>query len=201
VIIGRIGECGALRMAQAIARRHARIGATARSLPLVLRHVRPFSINHYRVVRPCSFAPRLSFHLTANRPPEMLVSPVTERAPERVEQFSAVIRERYVRLPSVIEPARAHRASPETFERPSLLPGPLPGRRAGAPERVLAKPVVAAPAAPALPTEMSAAASAVPTARAAVAAPPAPDVNRLANEVLKVIDKRVIAYRERAGRR
>jgi hypothetical protein len=36
--------------------------------------------------------------------------------------------------------------------------------------------------------------------RTAAAAPP-PDVNRLANEVLKVIDKRAIAYRERTGRR
>jgi hypothetical protein len=188
-------------MAQAIARRHARIGAVARSVPLVLRHARAFSVNHVHVVRPCSFAPRLSFHLTTSRLPAVVASPAAERAPERVEKFVGGIRERFVRVPSVVERTRAGPASAESIDRPSALPGLPPRRRAGAPECVLAKPVVAVPAAPALPAEPSAAPIGIPATRAAAAAAPTPDVNRLANEVLQVIDKRIIAYRERAGRR
>jgi len=185
VIIGRNGESGVLRMAQAIARRHARIGAIARSVPFVLRRVGPFSVNHFHVVRPCSFAPRLSFHLTSNR------------STERVEKLVGGIRERFIRVPMVIEP---HRASAESSDRPSASGLPS-GMRAGATERVFAKSAVALPAAPSLPADTSATPIAIPVTRTAAAMTPAPDVNRLANEVLQVIDKRIIAYRERAGRR
>jgi hypothetical protein len=176
VIIRCNGESGALRMAQAIARRHARIGDIARSVPFVLRKLRPFRVNHFHVVRPCSFVPRLSFHLTSNR------------STERVEKFVGGIRERFVRVPA---------ASAESGGRPSAS-GPPPRMRAGA---TLAKPAVAVPAAHALPADTSATSIAIPATRTAAALTPTTDVNRLANEVLQVIDKRIIAYRERAGRR
>jgi hypothetical protein len=181
VIIRRNCESGVLQMAQAIAHRHARIGAIGRPVPFVLRHVRPFSINHFHVARPCSFTPRLSFQINTHRSPPVIVRPITEGAPGRLQKFVGGISERYVRVPSVIEPGLA------------------PTRVARAPERLLAKPIVAVSATPALPKETSAAPSAVAAMRSAAA--PIPDVNRLANEVLQVIDKRVIAYRERAGRR
>jgi hypothetical protein len=202
VIIGRNRESGALRMAQEIARRHARIGTIARSVPLVLRHARAFSVNHFHVVRPYSFAPRLSFDLSTNRDAVAPARPVARQAREPVEKFVRQLEERFVRVASVVERTRTSPTSAERGDRTPARPGPNLPKRAPMAERVLARPMpgavatgVSAPAA-----ETPTAASAFPAPRTAAAAPP-PDVNRLANEVLKVIDKRVIAYRERTGRR
>jgi hypothetical protein len=200
VTIGRNGGCGALRMAQAIARRHARIGVIARSVPFVLRHARAASVNHFHVVRPCSFAPRLSFQMSINRTPTALARPVARHAREPIEKFVREFKERFVRVLSVVERTHTSPASAERGDRTPERPGPNPPKRVPMAERVLAKPTPTAVAAAVPPpaAETPTAASTFPGPRAA--APP-PDVSRLANEVLKVIDKRVIAYRERAGRR
>jgi len=201
VTIGRNGGCGALRMAQQIARRHARIGVIARSVPFVLRDARAVSINHFHVVRPCSFAPRLSLDLSINRPAPALARPVARHAREPVEKFVREFKERFIRVASVVESARTSPASAEGGDRTPARPGPNSPKRVPMAERILVKPMPAAVAAAVPPpAETPTAPATFPVPRIAAAAPP-PDVNRLANEVLQVIDKRIIAYRERAGRR
>jgi hypothetical protein len=199
-MIGRNGGCGASRMAQEIARRHARIGAIARSVSFVLRHARAVSVNNFHVVRPYSFAPRLSFDLSIKRAAPALARPVAWHAREPVEKFVREFKERFIRMASVVERAHTSPASAERGDRTPARPGPNPPKRAPMAERVLAKAMPAAVAAAVpVPAETPTAPAAFPAPR--IAAAPPPDVNRLANEVLKVIDKRVIAYRERAGRR
>ncbi len=199
MIIGRNCEFGALRMANDIARRHARIGAVARSVLFVLRHARAVSVNHFHVARP--YSPRLSFDLSVNRAATALARPVARRAREPVEKFVRQIEERFVRVASVIERTLASPASAGRDDRTRARPGPNPAKRVPMAERVLAKPMptAAAAAVPAPPEQAPTAAATFPAPRPAAAPPP--DVSRLANEVLKVIDKRVIAYRERTGRR
>jgi hypothetical protein len=200
-MMGRNRECGALRMAQEIARRHARIGAIARSVPFVLRHARAFSVHHAHIERHYPFAPRLSLHLSVNRAPTALARPVAWQAREPVEKFVRQLEERFVRVASVVERTRTSPASAEHGDRRPAPRGPNPPKRVPMAERVLAKPMPAAVAAAVPPpAETPIAPSTFLPPRTAAAAPP-PDVNRLANEVLKVIDKRAIAYRERTGRR
>lgn len=188
MILGGAREPEALRMARELARRYARGRAVFGAAPLVLRRPPPTSLQRVHVLRPWSFAPRLAFHLEKDRAPAAPLQPLQPRARERVEKFTERFEERRVRIPSTVE----RDASPQTR---ALHP-----RSTRAVEQVLARPIANEEAGPR--NETTPAPVTPPVRSSAGFAPaPSPDVGRLANEVMRVIEKRVVAYRERTGRR
>jgi hypothetical protein len=212
VSIERLGGVGALRMASEIQRRYARVGSVGRGVALILRRLQSLSTRHTHVHRSYSFArqlslfPRLSFQMANNRIFEAAPRAIQRISVERIESFTRRVDEKFVRAPSMATRATP---SPALDSHAGGAQGPAtPPRPVRAVERILAKPAAIAAAVPPAQTAPAVTSKDPPlgpislaAARSAFEPSAAPDINRLAGEVLRVIDKRIIAHRERSGRR
>jgi hypothetical protein len=210
--IGRIRDLGTLRMANDLRRRYSRVGLLARGVSLILRRLQSLNVQHVHLDRSYAFAPRLSvfpavtLQMAAHGMLRLAQVPRRSVAVERVENVIRRIDEKFARLPSLATEPRVRPLFDVGDDQP-LRPSALP--RAVRPvERILPRPaneiaaVARAAAVPRpVPGEAPSAPIALAPARAAAAVSPAPDINRLAGEVLRVIDKRMVAHRERLGRR
>jgi hypothetical protein len=189
-------------MAHAIRRRYARVGLSARAATLILVRARALNSIRVQLVRPLTFSPQLSFHFAFGEGSPTALHRASPREPERVLSFVRVLTERRTRTTSVVEPARSSRPMHLGGERASSTDARL--RRAQPVECVLPRSPRAISSAesspPRLPEELTVAHFPPLRAPAAAQLTP-PDVNRLADEVLRTIDKRIVAHRERMGRR
>jgi hypothetical protein len=205
VSAARLREPEASRLARAIRQRYARIGMQTRRAAFILLRARTLSFHYVHGERPFSCSPRLALRLAIRHELPALPRPARQlAAPVRAERFARQFEERCARRPSVSEHARPSRAADRGIDPPPAPPHPLSLRRVRPVELVCSKPWATAPVgeSSASRAEAPPASMTFPNARAAPAAAlPAPEVARLANEVLRAIDKRVVAHRERMGRR
>jgi hypothetical protein len=196
----------AARMAQAIRSRYVAIGGRAHSVSRVLRRQSISQWQQFVDSRLVLFSPRLSFRSSLNH---VAMAPLSEYRSPSLDQVTRLLRrlsERESRPSSMIERRREEKppvvATMRTRERRAAA------RAVALPvDRVLARTRSANPATSPRPPARNWNEPAVPSdAFTPVRMPnlfpfPAPEMNRLTNEVLKAIDRRVIAHRERTGRR
>ncbi len=197
----------AAHMAHAIQRRYAAIGSGARNISRLLRRQSISPWLRFVDSRFVQFSPRLSFRSSLSH--IELTAPVQRGAAglDQVMQLLSRLAARAFRPSSMMERRRDENpaviASPRTSEAHSAARPP--GRPI---DRVLARtqPVIPSSASQA-PASRNWSETPVPTdsfAPPKMPNPfpiPAPEVSRLTNEVLKAIDRKLIAHRERAGRR
>jgi hypothetical protein len=194
------GTCRVSFFAAQIAARH-QTGPSGRRMPLSIVFARPWRFQtvtqRYRQTFGVQFAPHV--HLRIPTPRRAVATGEIDAAkppPYRVEAIAPVHRLARRLVESVQARARRVEATSGSPTAPVNAPVPRVVRRL-APEALTTR----ADAAPPEPrTRLAARHDVSPAARHAVAAPPAIDVERLTEQVIKSIDRRIIAQRERFGR-
>jgi hypothetical protein len=194
-------------MAQAIQSRYTTIGVRAHGISRALRRQTISRWQQFVDSRSVLFSPRLSYRSWLSRVEMTAPGQYSTAGLDQVMELLRRLSAREARPSSMIEHRREEKPPVVIMPRGGE-PHPAAQPVARPVDRVLAQPRPIHP--PATPQSSSSSDWGEPAAPGDRFAPvrmpgpfqlPAPEVNRLTNEILKAIDRKVIAHRERTGRR